>query len=82
MNERITRMDIETYKREILDRTVLVSLEDAAQIMAVSPRTLRRRVDEGLLPIYSDTPDRGNIRFLASELSEYVRRMRTIHRDR
>jgi predicted ArsR family transcriptional regulator len=80
--ERITRQEIEMYKREVLEQSVLVTLDDAAAILAVSPRTVRRRVEEGLLATYSDTRDRENTRFLASELREYVRRMRTIHRDR
>jgi predicted ArsR family transcriptional regulator len=80
--ERITRQEIEMYKREVLEQSVLVTLDDAAAILAVSPRTVRRRVEEGLLATYSDTSDRENTRFLASELREYVRRMRTIHRDR
>ena len=82
VRERITRAEIEAYKREILDQTVLITLDDAAAVLAVSPRTLRRRVEEGLIPTYSDTPDRENTRFLASELREYVRQMRQIHRDR
>lgn len=79
--ERITRQDIEAYKREILDQIVLVPLEAAASALAISPRTMRRRVEEGLISTYSDTPDRENTRFLASELREYVRRMRQIPRD-
>lgn len=82
IQERITRREIEGYKREILEQSVLVTLDDAAAILAVSPRTVRRRVEEGLLSTYSDTSDRENTRFLASELRDYVRRMRTIHRDR
>lgn len=82
MTREITRVEIDAYKREVLERTVLVTLEDAAVMLAVSTRTIKRRVEEGMLPIYSDTADRSNIRFLASELREYVRRMRTIHRDR
>lgn len=82
VKERITRQDIDAYKREILDQSVLVSLDDAAAVLAVSPRTLKRRVEEGLISTYSDTPDRENTRFLASELRDYVRRMRNIHRDR
>lgn len=82
VRETITRAEIDAYKREVLERTVLVGIEDAASMLAVSTRTIRRRVEEGMLSVYSDTADRSNIRFLASELREYVRRMRTIHRDR
>lgn len=80
--ERITRVEIETYKREILEQSVLITLDDAAAVLAISPRTLKRRVEEGLICTYSDTRDRENTRFLASELREYVRRMRQVHRDR
>lgn len=82
IKERITRAEINAYKREILEQTVLVSIDDAAAALSVSPRTLRRRVEEGLIPTYSDTPDRENTRFLASELCKYVQGMKQIHRDR
>lgn len=81
-NEHITMADIEAYKQRFLDQTVLVGQEEAAAILSVSLSTVKRRVNEGLLAVYSDTPDRANRRFLASELREYVRRMRTIHRER
>lgn len=82
VRETITRAEIDAYKREILERSVLVNIDDAAAMLSVSTRTLRRRVDEGMIAVYSDTADRANVRFLASELREYVRRMKTIHRDR
>ena len=82
VKEMITRSEIDAFKREVLERSVLVSLEDASAILAVSTSTLRRRVREGLLPTYSDTADRANPRFLASELQNYVKRMRTIYRER
>lgn len=78
----ITRQEIDSYKREFLEKTVLLTLDDAAQVLSVSAKTLRRRVNEGLIATYSDTAERENTRFLASELREYVRRMKTIHRDR
>lgn len=82
VKECITRAEIDAYKREILEQSILITIDDAAAMLAVSTRTIKRRVDEGLLATYSDTPDRENTRFLASELRDYVRRMRTIHRDR
>lgn len=78
----ITRNEIESYKREIMEQSVLVDIDTAAAMLSVSTRTIRRRVEEGLLATYSDTPDRENTRFLASELRNYVHRMRCIHRDR
>lgn len=82
VNVNITRTEIDAYKREILEQTVLISLDAAAAMLSVSTSTLRRRVREGLLPTYSDTADRENTRFLASELQNYVKRMRTIYRER
>lgn len=74
--QRITRKEIDAYKREVLETSVLVRLEEAADILAVSPRTLRRRVEEGRIPSYNDNQTKKGIRFLASELQEYVREMR------
>lgn len=82
MTEQITMRDVEQYKREILEQSVLIDIDTAAQILSVSTRTIRRRVDEGMIATYSDTKDRENTRFLASELRNYVKRMRCIHRDR
>lgn len=76
MTERITRGEINTYKREQLEKTVLVRLDEAAAILAVSPRTLQRRVDEGRIQAYNDNRTRKGMRFLASELRRYVARMR------
>lgn len=76
MKERITRHEIDRYKREQLDQTVLVRLEEAAAILAISPRTLQRRVDEGRIQAYNDNRTRKGIRFLASELRTYVRKMK------
>ena len=80
--ERITRAEVDQYKREILEQSVLIDINAAAQILSVSTRTIRRRVEEGMIATYSDTKDRENTRFLASELRNYVKRMRCIHRDR
>ncbi|NOQ52144.1 MAG: helix-turn-helix domain-containing protein [Desulfuromonadaceae bacterium] len=76
MKERITRPEISAYKREKLDQTVLVRLDEAAAILAVSTRTLQRRVDEGRITAYNDNKTKKGIRFLASELSEYVKKMK------
>ena len=80
--ERITRKDLDQYKQQILDQTVLVRLDEAAAILAVSPDTVRRRVDAGKLTPYNDDSGRSNskgLRFLASELREYVTSMKAQH---
>jgi len=81
MKEKLTRADINAYKREILESSVLVRLEDAAEILAISPRTLARRVEDGRIAPYNDNPTRKGMRFLASELQRYVQSMRQEMRE-
>ena len=76
VNVRITRDEIDTYKREVLESSVLVRLDEAAAIMAVSRSTIVRRVEEGRLTPYNDNGNRKGLRFLASELQRYVREMK------
>lgn len=81
-NERITRRDIDAYKREILEQTVLVRLDETAEILAVSVSTVIRRAEEGVLIPYNDGQNKGNnkgLRFLASDLRDYVRQMKAQH---
>lgn len=68
----ITKYDVEQYKREFLDRTVLVSSRVASQILSRSERTVHRLVGDGKLTAYAETPTASGRRFLASELREYV----------
>ena len=81
MNERITRKEIDAYKREVLESSVLVRLDEASAILAVSSTTVMRRVDEGRLVPYNDNSTRKGVRFLASELQRYVREMRVETQD-
>jgi excisionase family DNA binding protein len=76
MKERITRREIDIYKQQILDKTVLVGSNEAAAILSIHPRTLKRRVDEGRIKAYNDNGTNRNLRFLASDLRDYVRGMR------
>ena len=76
VKERITRLEIDSYKREVLEMTVLVRLDEAAAILAVNPRTVLRRAEEGRLAPYNDNRTSKGIRFLASELQRYVKEMR------
>ena len=76
VNVRITRQEIDSYKREVLEASVLVRLDEAAAIMAVSRSTVVRRVEEGRLTPYNDNGNRKGLRFLASELQRYVKEMR------
>ena len=73
---KITRAELTAYKKEILEKSVLVDEHTAARILAISTRTLRRRVSEGRIPAYTDNESRRHMRFLASELRDYVKEMR------
>ena len=73
MNERITRSDVTTYKREILEQTVLVAPSEAALILSCSERTVHRLVREGEVHGYGRNIGGRGLRLLASELREYVR---------
>ena len=76
MNERITRSDITTYKREILEQTVLVAPREAAKMLSCSERTVHRLVREGAVHGYGRNVGSKGLRLLASELREYVRSIR------
>ena len=76
VNVRITRDEIDNYKREILESSVLVRLDEAAAILAVHKSTVVRRVEEGRLTPYNDNGNQKGVRFLAAELQRYVREMR------
>ena len=71
-HERITRQDLLDYKREILDQTVLVAAPEAASMLACSERTIQRLAREGRIHAYGSPGVKG-LRFLASELRDYVR---------
>lgn len=72
LRERITRQDILDYKREILDQAVLVAAPEAASMLACSERTIQRLARGGHIHAYGKPGVKG-LRFLASELRDYVR---------
>lgn len=78
--ERITRRDVLDYKREILDQTVLVAAPEAATILSCSERKVYMLAREGKLNAYGSPGIKG-LRFLASELRDYVRGLK-IEADR
>ncbi|TLM66021.1 MAG: helix-turn-helix domain-containing protein [Deltaproteobacteria bacterium] len=79
---RITRQEIDAYKREILEETVLVTIRDAAAVLQVSESTVRRRIDEGRIPVYGENGRESHgLRILASELRAYVRSIRLTVND-
>lgn len=76
IKERITRREIDAYKREILDQCVMVTTEDAAAMLAVAPRTIARYVEQGRLTAYNNNSSSKGVRILAADLLEYVRSIR------
>ncbi len=79
--ERITMRDVEQYKREVLDRTVLVTPAVAAEILSVSERTVYNLVRDGRINGYARTRGTRGLRIMARELKEYVESIR-VDRDR
>jgi hypothetical protein len=76
----ITRNDVDTFKREIMESTVLVRLEVAATIMDCSPRKVERLIKDGRLRCYNESMNRG-LRVMASELKQYVKSIQIDHQE-
>jgi len=73
MVERITRNEIDSYKREIMEQSVLLTPKDAAAMLSCSPRTVLSLVHDGKIRGYSRNGHSRTLRVLASELKDYVR---------
>ncbi len=75
--ERISRNEIDSYKRDILEHSVLIRVEEVAVMLAVKPCTVKRIIEEGKITAYDRTGRMtSGVRVLASELKEYVRSIR------
>jgi excisionase family DNA binding protein len=64
-----------TRKREL---PVYVSLEEAAEMMSLSTRTIRRRISDGTIPAYQC--GRRSIRVRLDELESALRRIPSARR--
>lgn len=76
---RITQAEVDAYKREILQSTVVVTVETAAEILSCSVRHVKTLMDEGHLTRHNRHAGRAHCngdRILAAELQEYVRSIR------
>lgn len=72
--ERITRGDIDAYKREVLEQSVLVPAREARVVLGgCSPRKLYQIMEDGHISGYNQSPRSKGLCFLASELRDYVR---------
>ena len=64
-----------TRKREL---PVYVSLEEAAEMMSLSTRTIRRRISDGTIPAYQC--GRRSVRLRLDELESALRRIPSARR--
>jgi len=76
VQERITRGDVENYKRSVLESSLLVAPPEAARILACSERKVYDLVRGGRLHGYSQIRGTRGLRILASELQDYVQSIR------
>jgi hypothetical protein len=72
IQERITKNDVEIYKREVLERSMLVAPPEAARILACSERTVYDLVRGGYLHGFNRNKGTRGLRILARELQDYV----------
>jgi hypothetical protein len=80
--ERITRADVSNYKREILESSVLVTVEVAAEILSKSTKSVHRYLQEGRLTAYDPSGRVTNgVRIRAAELRDYVKNICVIYQD-
>lgn len=70
--QRISQLEVELYKREVLEQSMLVSPKEAAKILSCSETTIYRRVKDGDLKGYSKDRNSKGLRLLAAGLVEYV----------
>ncbi len=73
-------MKSEPATKRRTDLPVYLSLVEAAEVMSMSVKTIRRRVADGTIPAY--TCGRGTLRIRLDELEEAMRRVPTTERRR
>ena len=74
------RVKSEPATKRRTDLPVYLSLVEAAEVMSMSVKTIRRRVADGTIPAY--TCGRGTLRIRLDELEEAMRRVPTTERRR
>ena len=70
--ERISRSEIVEERRRFIRSRMLLTVKDAAVMLAVSPRTVERLIDEGRLPRINEHKNCGRTRVTAAALDEYI----------
>lgn len=76
IKQRITLEEVAAYKRDIMEKSVLVDLSTVAEVLSVTPRTVRSYVRSGKIQAYSQSPGSRGLRVLASDLRDYVKSIR------
>jgi excisionase family DNA binding protein len=71
-HELITRRELAAYKLDIMEKSVLVTVETAAEILSCRPRTVYSLVQEGRISGYNRGGRTKGLRILAAELRDYV----------
>jgi excisionase family DNA binding protein len=74
--ERITRKEIDGYKREVLEQSVLLAPQDVSKILSCSDSTVYRLVRSGRLTGYGENRGTKGLRILAAELRDYVKSLK------
>ena len=77
--EKITRLEVEVYKREVLERSMLMSPQEASRILSCSESTIYRLVKSGRLHGYAENRGTKGLRILAAALCEYVQSIKIDH---
>jgi len=73
IKEQISRNEIDRYKREILEQSVLVSAANAARVLDCSRAKIHRLAQSGRITAYNENYGQRGLKFLAADLREYVR---------
>jgi hypothetical protein len=72
LNQRITHSELEAFKRDVLEKSVLVAPAEAARILSCSERKVYDLVRGGDLHGYNKKRGTAGLRLLARELQDYV----------
>lgn len=81
LKERITYSEVEAYKREIMEKSVLVTPATAARILDRTERTVHNLIRDGKLHGYTENKRAKGLRLLASELRDYVESLKVKHKE-
>jgi excisionase family DNA binding protein len=73
--ERIPRNEILEERRRFIRTRMLLTISEAATMLAVSPRTVKGLIDEGRLPRINEHKHAGRTRVTAESIDRYIQSM-------